>query len=61
MVRLTISGIVKMENRVEIATCATARLESLLNMAEKTTVFAAVGALAAITMDVKSVPRSPQA
>ena len=50
-----------MENRVEIATCATARLESLLNMAEKTTVFAAVGALAAITMEVKRVPRSPQA
>ena len=59
--KLTIKGIVKIENKVEIETIATASSESLLNMAENKTVLAAVGALAAITMEVKRVPRSPQA
>ena len=60
MVRLTISGIVITANSVDRETRVTANSESRLNIDENTTVFAAVGALVAITIDVKSVPRRPQ-
>lgn len=60
MVIPMINGMVKIENKVESATKATASSESRLKSEEKTTVFAAVGALAAITMDVKIVPRKPK-
>ena len=60
MVRLTIRGIVITANSVDRETSVTANSESRLNIDEKTTVFAAVGALVAITIDVKSVPRRPQ-
>ena len=60
MVRLTINGIVITANKVDKETSVTANSESRLNIDEKTTVFAAVGALVAITIDVKSVPRKPQ-
>ena len=60
MVRLTISGIVITANSVDRETNVTANSESRLNIDENTTVFAAVGALVAITIDVKSVPRKPQ-